>query len=73
VAGSGEGDEVCVRISHNEAVIALYKLRLYEEQQEEGFRASLETFNLQERHIKRRQVLERHQTDIRSFFVADSL
>jgi hypothetical protein len=67
-AESDEEIENLPQILHAEALDAIYKLRLYEEQQDEGIRSLLESLKLSERQIRQRQVDERSQMDIRAYF-----
>jgi len=73
-AESDEEVETLPQIGQGEALDALYKLRLYEERQDTGPRTLLEALSLSETLIRRRQVDERIQMDIRSYFsMGDSI
>jgi len=65
---SDEEVEILPRITHIEALDALNKLRLYEEQQDEGLISLLQSLALGESNIRKRQVEARSQMDIRNYF-----
>jgi hypothetical protein len=65
---SDEEVEILPRITHIEALDALNRLRLYEEQQDEGLISLLQALALGESNIRKRQIEARSQMDIRSYF-----
>lgn len=60
--------EVLPKISANEALEALYKLRLFEEQQADGNRHLLKELLHHERALVEKKMRNQYQTDIRTFF-----
>lgn len=66
---SDEEIELQPRITINEALEALNRLQLYEEQQEVGDTAFIQALNKQERLILSRRVSTVQQRDIRRYFV----
>ena len=65
--------EILPQIGHGEALGALCKLHLYEEQQEAGLRTLLESPTLAEIDIRRQQVDKRRQTEFKPILVYDGL
>jgi hypothetical protein len=68
---SDEEDEILPSIPNSKALEALYKLRLYEEQQEDGDTARIRDFNRYEQVILGRKVELSKQVDIRTYFGAN--
>ena len=66
---SEEELEVLPKVSAEEAIAAIQKLRLYEEQQADGSPAFIHEIERHERTIWRRKLDLQNQRDIRSFFM----
>lgn len=71
-AESDEEEEILPRIRHEEAIVALQRLRLYAEQQDNSRQGLFQALNLEERDIKARQLKEVSQSDIRRYFSIES-
>jgi hypothetical protein len=67
-AESDEEIEVQPIITHVEALEALSKLRLYQEQQDIGNRELIQALDREERSIQSRKIYMQKQRDIRSYF-----
>lgn len=67
-AETNKEDSQQPRIKLNKAIEALQKLRLYEEQQEDGEREVITTLLRHERRIQGRRLQNTKQTTIKSFF-----
>jgi hypothetical protein len=61
-------DKIQPKITHSEALEALSKVRLYEEQQEHDLQYIFKPLIYLEKEVKKRQVDERRQMDIQSYF-----
>ncbi|KAL1961806.1 hypothetical protein VTN77DRAFT_1018 [Rasamsonia byssochlamydoides] len=70
---SDEEVEFHEKIPLSEAIEALRKLRLYEEQQDEGYQPILREFDQFERILLARRVNNAVQKDIRGYFQGDSI
>jgi hypothetical protein len=68
-AASDEEDEILPRVGHGEAFEALYKPRFLKKQREAGLQTPLGSLTLGEINIRRRQMDEHSQTDIRTYLV----
>jgi hypothetical protein len=66
-----EEDKILPSIPNSKALEALYKLRLYEEQQEDGDIARIWDFNRYEQVILGRKVELSKQVDIQTYFGAN--
>jgi len=71
-AGSHKEEEILPQIRHGESIVALQKLCLYAEQQDNSLQGHLQALNLEERGAKARQLKEVSQSNIRRNFSIES-